>query len=71
MLFVLIVLFVFFGAFWCVRNLFVKKKKKKFKTALITSFILLLSGWEFSGWGGGDFTKGEFDGWKFSGWEFS
>ena len=32
---------VLFGAFWCVRNLFVKNNKK-FKTALITSFILLL-----------------------------
>ena len=42
---VLLVLFVLFGAFWCVQNLFVKKKKKikKFKTALITSFILLLN----------------------------
>ena len=27
--------------FLCVRNLFVKKKNKEFKTALITSFILL------------------------------
>ena len=34
--------FVAFCAFWCVRNLFVKKKIKEFKTALITSFILLL-----------------------------
>ena len=33
--------FVLFGEFWCVQNLFVKKKKE-FKTALITSFILLL-----------------------------
>ena len=32
--------FVLLDAFWCVQNLFVKKKK--FKTALITSFILLL-----------------------------
>ena len=30
-----------FWCFWCVQNLFVKKKKE-FKTALITSFILLL-----------------------------
>ena len=30
-----------FVRFWCLRNLFVKKKKE-FKTALITSFILLL-----------------------------
>ena len=40
----LCVFFVFFGAFcafWCVQNLFVKKNKK-FKTSLITSFILLL-----------------------------
>ena len=41
--FCLVVFLYFFCAlwcFWCVRNLFVKKKKK-FKTALITSFILL------------------------------
>ena len=31
-----------FGALWCVQNPFVKKSKKV-KTALITSFILLLS----------------------------
>ena len=45
MLFVLLVLFVLFGAFWCfwcVQNPFVKKKKR-FKTSLITSFILLLN----------------------------
>ena len=34
--------FVLFGAFWCVQNLFVKTKKG-FKTALITSFILLFT----------------------------
>ena len=32
--------FLCFQCFWCVQNLFVKKKE--FKTALITSFILLL-----------------------------
>ena len=36
-----LVLLVLFGAFLCVRNLFVKNNKK-FKTALITSFISLL-----------------------------
>ena len=35
--------FCAFGAFWCVQNLFVKKNEE-FKTALITSFILLLNG---------------------------
>ena len=38
---------VLFGAFWCffsAQNLSVKKKLKKFKTALITSFILPLKG---------------------------
>ena len=34
--------FCAFGAFWCVQNLFVKKNKE-FKTALISSFILLLT----------------------------
>ena len=40
-LFVLLVLFGTFWCFWCVRNIFVKKNKE-FKTALITSFLLLL-----------------------------
>ena len=31
-----------FRCFWCVQNLFVRKKKKDFKTDLITSFTLLL-----------------------------
>ena len=35
--------FLCFLCFLCVQNLFVKKKNKKFKTALITSFILLLN----------------------------
>ena len=38
--------FCTFGAFlyfWCVQNVFVKKNIKKFKTTLITSFILLLN----------------------------
>ena len=42
-----LVLLVFFRACWCffcVQNLFVKKKLKKFKIAIITSFILLLKG---------------------------
>ena len=34
--------FCAFCVFLCVRNLFVKKNNKKFKTALITSFIVLL-----------------------------
>ena len=34
-------LFGAFGAFWCVWNLLVKKNKE-FKTALVTSFTLLL-----------------------------
>ena len=40
-----------FWCFWCVRNLFVKKNKA-FKTALITSFTLLLSSFsgQFSEW---------------------
>ena len=47
-LFVLLVLFMLFGAFsafWCMRNLFVKKKikNKDFKAALMTSFLLLLT----------------------------
>ena len=42
--FVLSCAFWCFWCFLCVRNLFVKKKiNKEFKTALITSFILLLA----------------------------
>ena len=37
--------FYAFCAFWCVRNLFVKNEK--FKTVLITSFILLLLNKQF------------------------
>ena len=46
-------LVVFFNAFWCFLVLFVlvksdRKKNKKFKTGLMTSFILLLSRYPFS-----------------------